>query len=193
MHGASWPLLTDSYCSPDSRLVQVAHEQQIVLRVQADCAWLVWAGRQDCGLCIWSLEVVQPQLGFMSCHRHSSQGLLCCCTVSIKSAMPAELHPVYIPAVMSWLLVCASCRVLTMWPCENLWSSSPVIAFHTQAEKSAEAVAAIVAASFRMHAHTAPCSSQLPDANKDHTPDCTPCVCLALLYAVAAAELTLWP
>lgn len=46
--------------------------------------------------------------------------------------------------------------VRTMCLCWKLWVSSPVSAFHTFAEKSAEAVAATSAVSFKTHDQTAP-------------------------------------
>lgn len=47
-----------------------------------------------------------------------------------------------------------------MWPCSKWWSSSPVIASHTFAEKSADAVAASIAVLLSLHDHTAPCRKQ---------------------------------
>ena len=41
----------------------------------------------------------------------------------------------------------------------NVCTWSPLRAFQTRAEKSAEAVAASIAGSFRMQDHTAPCRS----------------------------------
>ena len=52
---------------------------------------------------------------------------------------------------------------LTMCLCSNLYSSSPVMAFHSRAEKSALAVAACVAGAFRVAPHTHPlCPSNVP-------------------------------
>ena len=52
---------------------------------------------------------------------------------------------------------------MTMCLCSNLYSSSPVMAFHSRAEKSALAVAACVAGAFRVAPHTHPlCPSNVP-------------------------------
>lgn len=63
-----------------------------------------------------------------------------------------------LPAVSRWGFDFAKVTVRTMWLCWKLCVWSPVSAFQTFAEKSADAVAATSAVSFSTADHTAPCN-----------------------------------
>lgn len=65
------------------------------------------------------------------------------------------------PAVRRRGVAVAKARVRQMCPCLKLCVSSPVRAFQTFAEKSADAVAATSADSLSTHDQTAPCKKLL--------------------------------